>query len=1731
MNDALPSVIASPFIAARPLPLSRTTLQANANCKQAREICHDLLKEAPRPSQIIRTLLGDSAATDQAPLDLTGLDLAGTLRQHWQVYWQGRAPGTALSRLEHAREHYVSHFQAALSLALAADEISEAQLRPVTGLLNDPEWKMLDGKPIRIESPSGSSGALVFSVQGETPQLLYLPGRAAAFSSHASRQDLELHLPAHTGTISYRLLDDIAHGWGVVLDDLLHATLDSLAHTGADTTGARRQLTLTQAVALEQARGTPQLFFNEPSPPLTPGSDDMAGLSLFDLGSLGAESSDAAASAQVDRQLQLIGALSDSDAEQIEPLQQSLHEQQENARQATQALLQSAHWHSAAAALQTTPALLEAHRQGLRIHAQIQRLLGQITSTQLSAVQSLLDQGEGFPASDSEVRAAYPLITQLAHSAFADSAGQQHLREVLLITDSATLSAAADGPVLLYWPGEQGGLLHCPNRLALAGCLGLSAAHQSLELRQINGEVLAQTLNATLSRVRTQKQQLQNEQGLDAVGAQLPRFKETLEQRLQIPRHAAREAALGIIRKQDQVVKLAAAQATRFSRLPRATCQALSRLMPDYISALKRCEALLAKDLEDCQTFCRPLINQRLKRDFPQYDDSYIGLDLPRSVDLVTDIVTGGTPGTVTRKVYRPSGEREKISLQTLLLENVDEDMMRRLNHLRLDLATDDTSLAATLTAGLTRSYLQTLASDLDLGKAYEQQMLAAYLGLEDSPLLAEYRHECLTTPLQLMLRIQGLVQHGKGVLNDQGLAILQIVIQASSRSAYQVQGHDLRLLAATLTTGGPDTEDRPTTLSGVTFIEDRRSGITLLYLPEHATEPLSQYPSLEAARMSLYERSRDDTQNHYLAGRALLGDPQAHASRLRQAHLHEYSGVIGVGVEWPATTSLAEHLLKAQMGRAIEANRASTRSNDQLWMENFSHQSTMVFTYLKLAIGLLPLFGSVIGIYDLFESAARAVNAFSQSKIVEGLEALNDVLLAVIDTAMDVATGVGINLVTLRQLTRQRKLRTLRSAGSAQRRGDAHALQRARRFAGYEYQQTLSLDGVSAATQGRYRGIYRHAEGDFILVEHQPYQVQWDPTAHTWRLNGTVHRGWKRAIDLDEHGHWDTHFALYGVHLQGAGAGGGQVIGRLADQLDPFWPAAIREQLPRFLVDHHYRRQRRVTATAFADEASLIASIGRSNALAQRAAPAAQLQASFLDDITRAKQSYQSWDELLQISTRRNQQTPTTQKARTAKLICERLLNVIELQAIRGRDRVREIAQLRAGLFGVDDYAEQLPLLRQGRQKAIEHLQEREEIFRNMEELSNWFQKAERAPQLHASYQRHQQHLNTEFKAHFDTLHLMPAAFRHSTPSVLAEYLVERLRSFEDDIHRTRNTLNGLHEVQVNAAQRRLIYEQARSVYEQYKRRLQSSHASLPTLFDEQYLKRLYSNLDTLITMSDAQLKRLAQRERTGGPRSGSPRLFLDTDGHWHVGEHQPATASRPAQMVIHHEDGTVLNRYEADGERWLQRGANKPARPHELRDLNQVASQAMADLPGYRGRIQAYQRQGMLAVDVEHMMIIKAEDLQRYADRLQQLDPSASEPARLRAEAQMLRAEGRSMRIAQVKQSAQPSEGQLSYLIDQRQVELRRAGQRQMLSERDYLQEYQVLDIASNDPAVLWYAHFHYRSADTPFDKFSAAHLKRAQDRFLGPQWQAAQAEPSNIWRGPLSRSIANQHFAQLA
>ena len=74
--------------------------------------------------------------------------------------------------------------------------------------------------------------------------------------------------------------------------------------------------------------------------------------------------------------------------------------------------------------------------------------------------------------------------------------------------------------------------------------------------------------------------------------------------------------------------------------------------------------------------------------------------------------------------------------------------------------------------------------------------------------------------------------------------------------------------------------------------------------------------------------------------------------------------------------------------------------------------------------------------------------------------------------------------------------------------------------------------------------------------------------------MSGTSTRTYKQPIALDEAGHWNTHYAVYGTVMEGGGVGGGAVLGHMADGLDPLWPAAIRRWLPRWWTDRALRRQ-----------------------------------------------------------------------------------------------------------------------------------------------------------------------------------------------------------------------------------------------------------------------------------------------------------------------------------------------------------------------------------------------------------------------------------------------------------------------------------------------------------------------------------------------------------------------------
>lgn len=129
--------------------------------------------------------------------------------------------------------------------------------------------------------------------------------------------------------------------------------------------------------------------------------------------------------------------------------------------------------------------------------------------------------------------------------------------------------------------------------------------------------------------------------------------------------------------------------------------------------------------------------------------------------------------------------------------------------------------------------------------------------------------------------------------------------------------------------------------------------------------------------------------------------------------------------------------------------------------------------------------------------------------------------------------------------------------------------------------------------------------------------------------------------------------------------------------------------------------------------------------------------------------------------------------------------------------------------------------------------------------------------------------------------------------------------------------------------------------------------------------------------------------------------------------------------------------------------------------------------------------------------------------------------------------------MRINQSMSSKTPTEGYLDYLREQQVVDIRKEGGLRDLGKRadgrrDFLQEYEVRDLRSEPAQTLWYAHFHYTSAQPAFGDFVKGHLKLPEQRNLGLKWQQAVAASGGtvdaIWRGDIGKPLGNKHFSTL-
>lgn len=1725
------------------------------------------------------------------------LDLKQALLEGWNAYWMTRAPGAGVSRRERAAHLYKTHFEVSAQL-VQSRRVQHADQLKVLQVLIDPHTVELNGQhlyteQLRLNRANGTQlplpGAWVVTLDSDAPvnQLLYLPSHDPAWQVFSNRTGMERWLLDHQQTL-FKVNDPLAvihYEVDVMpLNTGINQWLSSLAEAQYQSTQVSEPTydlvegsisALLAADEHDQQRQGNALFASAAALPETLIQDEPQAAPIF-----GLLSADLPASERQGMIRQQLAAIEqwlghDENVDLQHPKVMALKQQldtlrghQDAAATAAWGLLTRRVFDISTLNTHYT-ALHSARLGGLLSEALIQHTLGQLTRDEHALVQNLLTPPA--PTRDAPTPVAATLTLSLTRQldSASTTVSTTELIGPLLITTAQALAdlATASHSVLLYWPGVAGGLQRFNSRQHLEQsflhlqvddtALAVSytpltgdALDDSLRRQQTKFDTEAATIRSNYSTLSQQKEKLEN-----------LRLR-TLDSLL-VPAVEARDAAFTQLIEQNNSSHLATQMPSWLQQTPGAHPR-LKTLIEAFPEALLQAQALIARSLPEREGYLKLQIDARLRKDFALKQGFSVQLELPDSVEQRREPTGGAAPGTPVKLVNVPSAQRSTLTLEALALGNIDQDIGLRMGFKTLKVRADDPTELATLKTGLTSAYLFKLVRDLNLAQKYENLILDTFKGNDQESLFAtQYRRECLLQPWRLTLQLQGECAHLQGQIDAQALRLLQIATDADGSEAWNVEGKRIRLLPAHLTAGGKDTAGAsPITLSGITFIEEQNSGQTLLYLPEAPDgQCLRPYVSLEQARKALFERCGQDNMARYVAGRALEGTVAGHMSRLLLAHQQRFDAMIGVGFAWPASTSLAAHQLDAYMGRLLQSHRNDSRSNVDLEMEKYALRSDTLFMGIKIALGFLPVIGTAVNLADGVISLYNAVDAFRQGKTFHGITELVAVFESLVYALLDIAPAMGAPKASARaarQLTRIRQ-----ASRPLHRQPFWSALPRQKpaatrlRFEGYAYEKPLSLADVQPQANGIYRQVYRHAEGDFILHQGLTYKVEYDKHLRTLRLSGTRSKTYKQPIGLNERGEWDTHGGLYGTLVDGGLAGGGNLLGHLADQMDPLWPAAIREWLPRWWTDHAWRQNQRLMGRITSTEQSMSALAKRINLLLPRYAAN---DLSVIPDIERLMNELSELAkimdaDLVQISSHvRGNRASLLKKARgdAAQDVVHcaqfQVKFSLELFIKTGDETNTALAHLNSLPF--DQLAARTAQRAEVRRLRVQTYEYLRRLDTAIEQMNHWLplvQGASRTIMVDAA-EKINRRFSERHLANMKAGELIDLIVRrHPGQDVSWHYLQGPLRNAEDELSRALYLQLHLLEAGAGPAQRNKILQYCIAVYGNYRRQLNSWRASVPMHFDEVYVGMMHTELEKIRGLAEKAMT----HQSTPAPRGSNTRVFESVDNVLLIGETAPSAAGQPRRYTMTGPRGHEQI-WEQTPNGKFQLTNPLPSTPWQptARDLPatlQAARYRLDGVPAHQASVEGYARQGMSPNDLEFMMTSEADALNLQARHIEALDPQASILPELRRTATELTEQGRQLRIEQTVKSQTPTEGYLDYLLTQRKdanpiVDIRKTGPIEALGKRqdgrpDFMQEYEIRDLRGAAPQVLWYAHFHYESS-TPkqFDTFVKAHLKVPSQRRLGLKWQQIQAQGSGgsqvtpIWRGSIGKPFARLHFQEI-
>ena len=333
-------------------------------------------------------------------------------------------------------------------------------------------------------------------------------------------------------------------------------------------------------------------------------------------------------------------------------------------------------------------------------------------------------------------------------------------------------------------------------------------------------------------------------------------------------------------------------------------------------------------------------------------------------------------------------------------------------------------------------------------------------------------------------------------------------------------------------------------------------------------------------------------------------------------------------------------------------------------------------------------------------------------------------------------------------------------------------------------------------------------------------------------------------------------------------------------------------------------------------------------------------------------------------------------------------------------------------------------------------------------------------------------------------------------------------------------------------------------SLIDQYKGELSNFQAlqemgskRLRPFFEERFV----NVLSQVIEQAQAELADLIREEQHIAPtvmtrndrprRSQSKKVFKTRDKQTLVGTLRTTTPGQDAQIidVLNPQTGQPVTSYSwhaTEGE-WVQIVQNEPVKPAPapaVKPLATYTSDAQKLMDGHAEieRSIEYQkkklddparRESVSPSDWSDMLENQARNLDRISEQAEANHGDKSETAALLAQ---WRAAANDMRQRAImhrcdgylRQAPRPEN--IEYLWTHGRVDIGLVTRGKPLKSKDFLTEYAVRE--KNSLTVLWYAHFHYPTLDTPRADYSVAHLKLPEQRYLTQKDLVTQAGKDN-------------------